>query len=46
MEPDGIVWENLNMSVKEKFLRIALILFLIGLFLFMAIITFGIFAGA
>ena len=46
MEPDGIVWENLNMSAKEKILRCSVILVLMGLFLFLAIITFGIFAGA
>ena len=46
MEPDGIVWENLNMSAKEKCVRCTLILFLMILFLVFAIIVFGIFAGS
>lgn len=37
MEPDGVTWENLNLSKTEKFLRCGLVFSVLFLFLFIAV---------
>ena len=46
MEPDGIHWENLSISSKEKCLRCTLIIIFLVLFILFSIAIFLIMAGS
>jgi hypothetical protein len=46
MEPDGILWENLNQTRQHLIMRCFLIAFLLSVFLFLSINIMFIFAAA
>lgn len=46
MEPDGIIWENLNVSRRELVVRFIIVLLLLLLFLFVAVAIMFVFAAS